>query len=134
MPFRRWLSLIILAGLLVLLTGCLAPGRQSTLVTAVVNAPSETGVSTPAPTPAPATAAATFTVTQPPAVGLLAPLRRSTVESPEVATTTPAAALPAEPVAGARAPDFTLTDLNGENVSLSDLRGQVVLLNFWTTW
>lgn len=30
--------------------------------------------------------------------------------------------------------DFTLQTLDGETVSLSDLRGQWVLLNFWATW
>ncbi|MFC4767313.1 thiol-disulfide oxidoreductase ResA [Effusibacillus consociatus] len=35
---------------------------------------------------------------------------------------------------GQAAPDFTLTDLNGKAVSLSDLKGKVVLLNFWGTW
>jgi len=38
------------------------------------------------------------------------------------------------PLTGAAAPDFSLTGLDGGNVSLSDYRGQVVLLNFWTTW
>lgn len=42
--------------------------------------------------------------------------------------------LPVAPVKGARAPDFTLTDLSGDEVSLSDLRGQAVLVNFWATW
>lgn len=32
------------------------------------------------------------------------------------------------------APDFTLPDLNGTQVSLSHYKGKVVLLNFWATW
>jgi len=29
---------------------------------------------------------------------------------------------------------FTLKDMNGKDVNLADLKGQVVLLNFWATW
>ena len=35
---------------------------------------------------------------------------------------------------GEPAPNFQLRDLNGRLVTLSDLRGKVVLLNFWATW
>jgi peroxiredoxin len=30
--------------------------------------------------------------------------------------------------------DFTLKDLHGKKVTLSDLRGKIVLVNFWATW
>ena len=33
-----------------------------------------------------------------------------------------------------QAPDWTLKDVNGETVSLSDFQGQTVVLNFWATW
>jgi hypothetical protein len=49
-------------------------------------------------------------------------------------TDTPTPSLSIAPVPGAQAPDFTLTDLNGDVVTLGELRGQVVLLNFWATW
>ncbi|WP_404481967.1 TlpA family protein disulfide reductase [Novosphingobium sp. BL-52-GroH] len=39
-----------------------------------------------------------------------------------------------EPKIGAMAPDFVLTLVDGSKVSLSDLKGQVVVLNFWATW
>lgn len=33
-----------------------------------------------------------------------------------------------------KAADFTLTDLQGNQVSLQDLKGKVVILDFWATW
>ncbi|HEV8426556.1 MAG TPA: TlpA disulfide reductase family protein [Pyrinomonadaceae bacterium] len=35
---------------------------------------------------------------------------------------------------GAIAPQFTLKDINGRTVRLSDYQGKVVLINFWATW
>ncbi len=35
---------------------------------------------------------------------------------------------------GDQAPDFTVTMISGETVSLESLKGKVVMLNFWATW
>jgi thiol-disulfide isomerase/thioredoxin len=35
---------------------------------------------------------------------------------------------------GSPAPDFTLKDLEGREVSLSQFKGKVVILDFWATW
>jgi peroxiredoxin len=35
---------------------------------------------------------------------------------------------------GQEAPDFKAQTIEGEDLSLSDLRGQFVLLEFWATW
>jgi thiol-disulfide isomerase/thioredoxin len=47
-------------------------------------------------------------------------------------------ALPAQEEAsvelGSYAPDFTLISLDGETVTLSELRGSTVVLNFWASW
>lgn len=56
---------------------------------------------------------------------------------PEAAVARPAppAAGPAlVPVVGAPAPDFILGATDGVKYTLSNLRGQVVVLNFWATW
>lgn len=39
-----------------------------------------------------------------------------------------------KPETGATAPDFTLFDLSGKKVTLSNYRGKVVLITFWATW
>lgn len=46
-----------------------------------------------------------------------------------LATLAPAAVSPSTP-----APDFTLKSMDGRNLRLKELRGQVVLVNFWATW
>lgn len=43
-------------------------------------------------------------------------------------------ALPPAPAIGHPAPDFTLAAMEGESVTLSDLRGQPVVMNFWASW
>ncbi len=53
---------------------------------------------------------------------------RMPIEAAEGATREPA------PRVGHPAPDFSLLTPEGEPLSLSGLRGQVVLLNFWATW
>jgi peroxiredoxin len=35
---------------------------------------------------------------------------------------------------GMAAPEFTLTTLNGKEISLKSLRGKIVLLDFWASW
>ena len=35
---------------------------------------------------------------------------------------------------GEKAQEFTLTTFDGEEIKLSDLRGKVVLVNFWASW
>lgn len=35
---------------------------------------------------------------------------------------------------GKRVPNFTLTTFDGEQYSIEDYRGQVVLVNFWASW
>jgi cytochrome c biogenesis protein CcmG/thiol:disulfide interchange protein DsbE len=43
-------------------------------------------------------------------------------------------AIAASPLIGQPAPTFELAGLNGPPVDLSDLRGQVVVMNFWASW
>jgi thiol-disulfide isomerase/thioredoxin len=52
---------------------------------------------------------------------------------PESETQTAAKTPPKNPNATV-APDFTLSDLKGSQVSLSEYHGRVVLVDFWATW
>lgn len=78
--------------------------------------------------------------------GLEAPLElrvETTLLEPRVNTGIDAAALRPEPpergddgllARGSEAPDWQLTDADGATLSLSALRGRVVVLDFWATW
>jgi cytochrome c biogenesis protein CcmG/thiol:disulfide interchange protein DsbE len=35
---------------------------------------------------------------------------------------------------GARAPEFTLTTFDGSSIKMADLRGKVIVINFWASW
>ncbi|MFQ5433281.1 MAG: peroxiredoxin family protein [Anaerolineae bacterium] len=50
---------------------------------------------------------------------------------PDTATT---GGLIPSPRAGFPAPDFTLDTLEGSRITLSDLRGSVVIVNLWASW
>lgn len=52
--------------------------------------------------------------------------------APVAATT--GGAPPPSPREGFSAPDFTLDSLDGGQFTLSDLRGQIVLVNLWASW
>jgi len=45
-----------------------------------------------------------------------------------------ASSSPEDVVVGNRAPDFTLTSVDGTTVKSNSLKGNVVVLNFWATW
>jgi len=45
-----------------------------------------------------------------------------------------ASSLASSGLAGQPAPDFALKSSSGENLRLSEYRGDVVMINFWATW
>ena len=54
--------------------------------------------------------------------------------SPGLADDAPAPQTLTEVAKRTQAPDFVLEDIDGTKRRLSDLRGKVVLVNFWATW
>jgi len=55
-------------------------------------------------------------------------------DAPNRATPAGDPGIPIGTAVGQRAPGFTLPDLEGASVSLSDFDGEVVLLDFWASW
>lgn len=43
-------------------------------------------------------------------------------------------ALKSAPIVGTKAPDIVLNGTNGKEVKLSDLKGKIVLIDFWASW
>ena len=90
--------------------------------------PSETTGSLLTPTAIPTPATATPTPT---------PKPPSPTPEPTVTATpapTPRTILSTSSTGGEAAPDFEVETFDGETLRLSDLRGKVVVLNFWASW
>lgn len=56
------------------------------------------------------------------------------IETPEVSPVEEAEPVDVGIDIGQTPPDFTLTTLSGETVTLSELKGKKVMLNFWASW
>ena len=124
-----WLTLIALAAIAVALAfGCGARGDETpppnadAAPVAMQSAPTAVPTHTPAPAP---TAVPSHTAT--PAPTLVPTVTATPAPTPRVIRR----ASGGDPET---APDFTVETFEGETLRLSDLRGQVVVLNFWASW
>lgn len=62
-------------------------------------------------------------------------IRLSLVESrTNSQTANPFAILASKPETGSPVPDFTLLTTDGKQISVNQLRGKAVVINFWATW
>ena len=126
------LTLIALAAAVALAVGCGARGDEAPTTPPDADAapvamqPSSAPTAAPTHTPTPApTAVPAHTPT--PAPTLVPTVTATPAPTPRVIRR----ASGGEPEA---APDFTVETFAGETLRLSDLRGQVVVLNFWASW
>ena len=128
---KMTLALVLLAGL-ALAGGCLSPTEEPTVTSANVGVPTSTPTvaNVDATTPTATSVVAAIPTVHPTGADAVA----ATPTAHPMATDTPAAALSPAPISGHPAPDFALPDLEGIELRLSDFGGQVVLVNFWTTW
>ncbi len=76
----------------------------------------------------------TVTLDHGPILGLMPAMLQARGLEWVIATIEPVGDHPPPRLARFPAPDFTLPTLSGAPIRLSDLRGKVVLLNFWVTW
>lgn len=67
-------------------------------------------------------------------LGLIYGVIYFTKGSKESSKKNPAAKTKEAPKEGFLAPQFSLYDLSGNQVRLTDFRGKVILLNFWASW
>lgn len=65
---------------------------------------------------------------------LSASCNSSRTAPPSAATPTPSAAADAGSQTPEHLPAFTVTDLNGEEISAATLKGKIALIDFWATW
>ncbi len=109
---RMILAMAVISAVLIGLVGCSSATTPSTIPTTsqAVN-----------PEPLPETTAANKTRENTPSI--------KTTADPEKVS-----AIEVGPQVGKLAPDFKFTDAEGKSVSLSDLRGKSIMLNFWATW
>jgi hypothetical protein len=123
---QRALLLVLAATLALVASGCQSLGAAN---------PTEhgAGLSAPAVDGPSLTDPATATA-EPPPTATVTPFPTATPSPTTQTASTAASELSTAPVAGALAPDLTLMDLSGNEVTLSGLRGKAVLLNFWATW
>ena len=77
------------------------------------------------------TTSASTTVTESTTSASTTVTESTTAQTTKTETTTSASQEEYDPY---RAPNFTVLDVNGNEVKLSDFRGKPVVLNFWATW
>jgi len=75
-----------------------------------------------------------FKLTKDPSFGTKDGQREAIASRPADPVPSRSAQKQSSPLIGKPAPSFTLKDLEGKQVSLSDFKGKVVLLDFWATW
>ena len=141
MKKNKWLVVSMLMAVVLIFVGCSTPQEPATEEVVVEAVTSEEAIPPEEETPEETTeeVAEEVVVVQP----VVAEATEATAEE-MVVTETPAVmetevvlgmlSPDATPVKDEMAPDFALKTLNGEVVQLSDYRGKLVLLNFWTTW